>query len=127
MVETIKNNQNIILPDMIGAGDESIGFPDANLLHHNQMAEVLKELFDERKIFMIGDLTPDEVKLATRIYMLSELKDMPEWKEGLKIFIELLLSKRRESRKEIIDAIKGISGKKTLGERIKNVFKPDEY
>ncbi len=75
----------------------------------NEMAEVLKELFVEKKIFMITDLTPDEIKLATRIYILSEMKNIKYWKTGLAYFMKLVLSRDRRSRKEILQAIGGYS------------------
>ena len=73
----------------------------------NEMAEVLKELFVEKKIYMITDLTSDEIKLATRIYMLAEMKNIKYWKEGLNRFMLLVLSRDRKSRKEILQAISG--------------------
>ena len=101
-------------------------FPDLDSLNHNSMTEILKELFDKKKIYMIGDLTKDEIKLITRIYMIAELKDIPAWRTGVDMYIQLLLSKNRESRKEIISAIQGAVRKKNLGERIKNVFSGQE-
>lgn len=73
----------------------------------NEVAEVLKELFDEGKIYMIGDLTRDEIKLATRIYMIADMKKIDVWKKGLAFFMKLMLSKDRKSRKELLDAIRG--------------------
>lgn len=73
----------------------------------NEMAEVLKELFVEKKINMMTDLTSDEIKIATRIYMLSEMKDIKYWKTGLAYFMKIVLSRDRKSRKEILQAIGG--------------------
>lgn len=75
----------------------------------NEMAEVLKELFVKEKIYMITDLTSDEIKIATRIYMLSEMKTIKHWKQGLEYFMMLVLSRDRKSRKEILQAIGGYS------------------
>lgn len=77
------------------------------LQNKNEMAEVLKELFDEKKIFMITDLSKDEIKLATRIYLIAKMKDIKVWKSGLTFFMQLMLSKDRKSRKELLDAIRG--------------------
>lgn len=71
----------------------------------NQQVEVLKELFDQNKIYLISDLTKDEIKLATRIYMIAEMKNLEKWKEGLKFFVTLLLSRDRHSRRELLKAI----------------------
>jgi len=102
---------------MPGAKDTSqlaqnSGNPDiiqkfAEMQNKNEIAEVLKELFDEKKIFLIGDLSPNEIKLATRIYMVSKMKNITIYQEGLAFFCKILLSKNRKSRWEILDAIKG--------------------
>jgi hypothetical protein len=73
----------------------------------NEMAEVLKELFVENKIYMITELSIDEIKLASAIYIIAEMKNIPSWKTGLAFFCKLMLSKKRKSRSEILDAIKG--------------------
>jgi len=86
----------------------------ANSQQKNEMAEVLKELFDEKKIMLIGDLSKDEIKLVTRIYMIAEMKKLEIWKTGLAIYIKLLLSKDRKSRKEVLDAIKGYNSQQGL-------------
>lgn len=74
----------------------------------NEVAEVLKELFDTGKIYLITDLTADEIRLMTRIYMVADMKNIKIWKDGLFIFCKLLLSKNRKSRTELLDAIKGL-------------------
>lgn len=79
----------------------------AEMQNKNDMAEVLKELFEDKKIYMISDLTRDEIKLATRIYTIAEIKDISIWKKALGFYCQLLLSKDRKSRKEILDAIRG--------------------
>lgn len=73
----------------------------------NQTVEILKELLDDSKIDIITDLTEEQIKLCTRIYMIAEIKELDIWKTGLKYYMKLLLSKKRQSRKEILEAIKG--------------------
>ncbi len=101
------------------------GMNDTDMLNaFNQMqkqseiAEVLKELFSEKKIYMITDLTNDEISLLTRIYMIADMKNITVWKKGLLFYIKLLLSRDRKSRKEIIDAIKGYQSQKSLMSRL---------
>lgn len=84
----------------------------------NEMAQVLKELFEENKITMITDLTKDEIKIATRIYMISKIKKIKIWEEGLFFYFKMLLNKDRKSRKEILDAIKGYSQRENFLQRI---------
>lgn len=73
----------------------------------NEIAEVLKELFDLNKIHLITDLTKDEIKLITRILMIADLKNLPIWHDGINYFLKLVLSKNRASRKELLEAIRG--------------------
>jgi hypothetical protein len=95
-----------------------MGSADMDILHKNQMLETIRELFNEDKLFMISDLTRDEIKLCTRIHGIAVLKNIPEWDELLESYVKFLLSHRRESRREIIKAIAGLNSKKTLGERL---------
>jgi hypothetical protein len=74
----------------------------------NKFAEVIKELMDKGKIEMITDFSSDEIKLITRIYMIVKMKNIPIWNEGLGVYMQLLLSKNRRSRNEMIDALRPI-------------------
>lgn len=73
----------------------------------NEMADIIKELFDKKKIYMIADLSKDEIKLATRIWIIADMKGIGIWKTGLQFYVEALLSNKRKSRIEILEAIKG--------------------
>lgn len=84
----------------------------------NEIAEILRELFVEKKIYLITDLSKDEIKLATRIYMIAEMKKIEAWKEGLKFFVTLMLSKDRKSRKELLEAMKGNIGQQSFMQRM---------
>jgi len=92
----------------------------------NEIAEVLKELFDVSKIQLITDLSPDEIKLATRIYVIAELKNMKTWKKGLEFYLKLMLSKNRKSRKELLDAIRGYAGSTSFMDKI-NPFSSNKW
>jgi len=78
-----------------------------NQTNKNEFAETIKELFNEKKISMITDLTKDEVKLLTRIYTISKLKKLKVWEDGINWYLKLMLSSKRQSRKELLDAIRG--------------------
>ena len=73
----------------------------------NDMTAVMKELFDTNKLYMIADMSKDEIKLATRIYAIADIKDLDSWKKVLMFYITFLISKDRKSRKEILEAIRG--------------------
>ena len=89
----------------------------------NEIAEVLKELFDKNKLYMIGDLSKDEIKLATRIFLIAEMKKIKVWKTGLRFYMTLLISKDRKSRKEILDAIKGYYTSPSFVDKITSPFR----
>lgn len=88
----------------------------------NEISEVLKELFDEGKVYMIGDMSKDEIKLATRIYMIADLKKLAVWKKGLAFYVKFLISRDRKSRREILDAIRGYSSPTGLFGKIGAMF-----
>ena len=81
----------------------------AQMQNKSEIAEVLKELFKRDNIFMITDLSENQIALATRIYMIAEMKNIRAYKDGLSFFAMAKLSKQRKSRKEIIDAVSGYS------------------
>ena len=83
----------------------------AGMQNKNETTEILKELFDNFKIEMINDLTADEINLITRIKLVSELKNIDVWKNGIEYYLKLKLSLKRKSRREIIDAIRGYQPK----------------
>jgi len=85
----------------------------------NEIAEVVKELFDEKKIFMISDVTGDEAKLMTRIYMIAKMKNIDSWMTGLAFYSKILLSQKRKSREEILKAISGYSQRMGLLARMR--------
>lgn len=91
--------------------------------NRNEIAEILRELFVEDKIFLITDLSKDEIKLATRIYLIAEMKDIKAWKNGLKFYVKLMLSKDRKSRKELLEAMKGNIGQQNFMQKM-NPFNP---
>ena len=89
----------------------------------NEIAEVLKELFDKSKLHMIGDLSKDEIKLATRIFLIADMKKIKIWTKGLNFYMTLLISKDRKSRKEILDAIKGYYTSPSFVNKITSPFR----
>ena len=84
------------------------------LQNKSELTEVLKELFDKGKIYLIGDLSKDEIRLATRIYMIAKMKKLSVWNKGLTFYCTLMLSKDRKSRTEILRAIQGYSTQQTF-------------
>lgn len=113
----------IIAKNMVVSDEIANAFTQAQ--NRNEVAEVLKELFDKGKIYLITDLSRDEIKLMTRIYMIAEMKDIDIWKSGLYIYSQLMLSKGRKSRTELIEAIKGTNRERGIFSRL-NPFNRQE-
>ena len=59
--------------DPVGIPRDDIQKAFTDIGNQNELAKVLKELFDPNKIHMITDLTADEIRLCTRIFMLADL------------------------------------------------------
>lgn len=84
----------------------------ASASEKNETVEILKELFDKKKLNLITDLKPDHIALITRMDVIADLKSIPEWKTGIIKFMELRISKNRQSRTELIKAISGLMQQK---------------
>lgn len=89
-----------------------------NQQNNSEVVRVLKELFDIKKIKLITDLTDDEIKLITRIRMVAEIKNVDIYDKGITEYISMQLSKKRRSRTEIIEALKGYTQPRTGLQRI---------
>jgi len=87
--------------------DEAMSKAFQESVNKSEMSDVLKELFDKGKIFLITDLSRTEITLATKIYMIAKMKKINIWTQGLTFFCQLALSKNRKSRRELLEAIKG--------------------
>jgi hypothetical protein len=84
----------------------------ANASEKNETVEVLKKLFDKTKLNLITDLKGDHISLITRMLIIADLKNIPQWKQGIITFMELRISKDRKSRTEIIKAISSLMQQK---------------
>lgn len=113
------------MPELIDDRQTDMEDAFASMQNKNELAEVLKELFDEKKIYMIGDMSKDEIKLATRIYMIADIKKIDIWKTGLIFYIKFLISKDRKSRTEILRAISGYQHPQGLMGKIGGLFNRD--
>lgn len=89
------------------------------------IAEGVKQLQDFKNIFAVTDLTTTQIMLFSQARTEGEFWDIPEYSIILKELATMLLSKDRKSRKEIIDALGGMSGKKKFGDRLKEFVKPE--
>lgn len=81
-----------------------------SMQNKTEIGEVLKELFNDEKISMITDINSDEIKLMTKIEVVAEMKGFSEWLEVTQKVKTLNISKNRQSRKEIIDAVRSLGG-----------------
>lgn len=76
-----------------------------NQQNKSEINDVVKELFDKDKIFMIADMSKEEIQISTRIKLVSDMMGIEEWGVGLEFYTAFLLSKDRKSRREILTAV----------------------
>ncbi len=91
----------------------------------NEIAQVLRELFNPNKRRMITEASQDELKLMVRMELLSEMWDIKPMKKLVHNYQEGMISHKRQGRKEILEAVKGSTKKKNLLSRI-NPFNTKE-
>jgi len=101
---------------------EQMALSELDMMRQSSVAEITRQLLDEKKIKMLTDLNQDEIKLITKILFVAETMKIECWAGVLDNFMKLRLSGTRKSREEIIRAAIGVTGKKALGKRIKEVF-----
>lgn len=122
MPELPQQQQAQIIPD-----GEALERSFSQMQNRNEAVEVLKELFDEKKIYMITDLSREEINLATRIYMISKMKNLKYWQEGLAFLCKLMLSKNRKSRQELLNGMKAYEEKRMQSTNPFNNFQRGMY
>lgn len=98
--------------------DASIVEKFADQQSKHEVIEVLKELFDKNKIFLISSFRRDEINLMTRIILVSSIRDVQVWADACELLAELRLSENRLSRTEVIEAVKANQERKTLLNRM---------
>lgn len=96
------------------------------MLNKSPLAEAVTVMFNDLKIDMITDLTDDEIKLITKIYMVADIKSVSVWSKGVKYYLRLLLSRKRKSRAELLQAIEGSQKKQNFVEKILNINRGDQ-
>ena len=103
---------NMIDSDLgIVSKSNEVSMPNTDFLIQSPLDSAVKEMFNERKIRMITDLDDDEIKLVTRIMAIADLKKIDIWRRTLDYYLELVLSRKRSSRKELLQAIEGTQRK----------------
>ena len=97
--------------------------PSSGLMNQSPLDQAVKEMFNEKKIDMITDLNDDEIKLITRINLIAEKKGLQAWKLAVLYYERLLLSRKRKSRGELLQAIEGSQKRGSFLERVGDLFK----
>lgn len=80
-----------------------------------EIVKVLKELFDEKKVEMISELSDDELRLITAMLVTSSQLKIPILSVVATKFMKLRLSTNRKSRHELLEAVKGYMAERRYG------------
>jgi hypothetical protein len=91
--------------------DEKINLADVMQVEEKKTLEsaifdVLKELSDKKKSDILTELSDNEIKLITRLEMISTMRNNKRYREAAEMVMKLRISKNRKSRAEIIAGIK---------------------
>lgn len=105
---------------------QTVVYSNTELQKISAIAEGIKQLNDFKNIFAVSDFTPLQIMLISKARIIGEFWNINEIETILTDLAVLSLSKNRKSRQEIINALIGLAGKKPIGQRIKEVLKPDE-
>ena len=70
--------------------------------------EIVKELFSVNGIKAKTEVSDREISIISRLYFLSKYINNPTLSEMLDNFLTLKISRKRKSRQEFIDGLKGM-------------------
>lgn len=85
---------------------DDIGKPEPKRDIESAMHDVLKDLNNEKKTSVMSELSDNEIKLLTKLKLLSKMRKNNLYDDAVSIFMKMRLSKDRQSRKEILTGIK---------------------
>lgn len=89
----------------------------------NIYLEVINQtLFNKDKVLMISNFSADEKKLALALLELADIMNISALKTFVETYAALTISDNRLGRKETINAIMGLSGKRNIGDKLKDLF-----
>lgn len=104
--KTVKHDKKVIaVNDSIEDIEKFLTSTDLN---DSSEKKIAKELFSDEKIQTKTDLTDRQIALLTRGYFLAEELDDNNLTKVFDTFIRLRVSRKRKSRAEFIEALKGM-------------------
>jgi len=80
--------------------------PEEKKDFESALYDVLKDMTDKKKVELLTELDDKEIKLMTRLMMLKTMRKNKIYEEVVNMFMLLRVSKGRQSRGEILKAIK---------------------
>ena len=90
------------------------GFEDFTNSMQKMDYETLKELFKDKNLSYITDLTDKEIRAVAIIKWLGKYAEIPEWDEFINNILRLKVSRGRKGRKEFIEGFIGLKEKEQL-------------
>jgi len=71
--------------------------------------KIAKELFSNEDVLTKTDLSDNQINILTRLYFLAEEMEDKDLSSVIDKFVTLRISRKRKSRGEFIEALKGIN------------------
>jgi hypothetical protein len=102
--------------------DESPRYSSTDLQKFNIVTEGLRFLQEPKDIFAITRLSGNQVNLITRIIMIGQWWEVPEFEQICNKLAVLQLSKDGLSRKESVQVLIGLTKKKSKVEKVKDAL-----
>lgn len=85
--------------------------------------DALKELFKDKNLDFITELTDREIRAISIILFLADYAELPEFKTFISNVMRLKVSKNRKGRKEYIEGFIGIKDKERLMQQPQQVIR----
>jgi hypothetical protein len=90
------------------------GFEDFTNNAQKMDYETLKELFKDKNLSYITELSDKEIRAVAIIKWLGKYAEIPDWDDFIDNILRLKVSKGRKGRKEFIEGFIGLKEKEAM-------------
>jgi hypothetical protein len=105
---------------------QDLRYSSTELQKISAIAEGVKQLQDYFNILALTELNGEQIALILKLKTEAKYMDIPQLNEILQDFAIMKLSEGRKSRDEIVRVLIGMSGKKSLKEKVQGLVKKND-